>query len=129
MSHPKTREERIAYLKKEVKERVLILDGAMGTMIQKYKLQEEDYRGERFKNHQSDVKGNNELISLVHCGAVGVPDSESLRNLPPPPLIVVCLCFCCLFVPCLSAPNPIRCRLGTEPRATQYFAPFLFVRW
>ena len=65
MTHPKTREERIAYLKQEVKKRVLILDGAMGTMIQRYKLQEADYRGERFKDHGSDVKGNNELISLV----------------------------------------------------------------
>ncbi|MBA4209949.1 MAG: 5-methyltetrahydrofolate--homocysteine methyltransferase [Parvibaculum sp.] len=65
MSHPKTREERIAHLKEEVKKRVLILDGAMGTMIQRYKLQEADYRGERFKDHGSDVKGNNELISLV----------------------------------------------------------------
>lgn len=65
MSHPKTREERIAHLKDEVKKRVLILDGAMGTMIQRYKLQEADYRGERFKDHKSDVKGNNELISIV----------------------------------------------------------------
>lgn len=65
MSHPKTREERIAHLKEEVKKRVLILDGAMGTMIQRYKLQEADYRGERFKDHGSDVKGNNELVSLV----------------------------------------------------------------
>lgn len=65
MTHPKTREERIAHLKQEVKKRVLILDGAMGTMIQRYKLQEADYRGERFKDHGSDVKGNNELISLV----------------------------------------------------------------
>ncbi|MGX1199113.1 5-methyltetrahydrofolate--homocysteine methyltransferase [Parvibaculum sp. MBR-TMA-1.3b-4.2] len=65
MSHPKTREERIAYLREEVKKRVLILDGAMGTMIQEYKLGEEDYRGERFKDYESDVKGNNELISLV----------------------------------------------------------------
>jgi 5-methyltetrahydrofolate--homocysteine methyltransferase len=65
MSHPKTREERIAHLKEEVKKRVLILDGAMGTMIQRYKLQEADYRGERFKDHKSDVKGNNELISVV----------------------------------------------------------------
>ena len=65
MSHPKTREERIAHLREEVKKRVLILDGAMGTMIQQYKLGEEDYRGDRFKDHESDVKGNNELISLV----------------------------------------------------------------
>ena len=65
MSHPKTREERIAHLREEVKKRVLILDGAMGTMIQQYKLGEADYRGERFKDHDCDVKGNNELISLV----------------------------------------------------------------
>lgn len=65
MSHPKTREERIAHLREEVKKRVLVLDGAMGTMIQEYKLGEEDYRGERFKDYESDVKGNNELISLV----------------------------------------------------------------
>jgi 5-methyltetrahydrofolate--homocysteine methyltransferase len=65
MSHPKTREERIAHLYKEVKERVLILDGAMGTMIQRFKLKEEDYRGERLKDHGKDVKGNNELISLT----------------------------------------------------------------
>src|SRR5690554_1206354 len=65
MSHPKTREERIAHLHKEVKERVLILDGAMGTMIQRFKLKEEDFRGERFKDHGKDVKGNNELISLT----------------------------------------------------------------
>ena len=45
--------------------RILILDGAMGTMIQQYKLGEDDYRGERFKNHPHDVKGNNELLSLT----------------------------------------------------------------
>ena len=38
-----------------LRERVLLLDGAMGTMIQRYKLAEEDYRGERFKNHPSDL--------------------------------------------------------------------------
>ena len=48
-----------------LKERVLLLDGAMGTMIQRYKLTEEDYRGERFKNHPSDLKGNNDLLSLT----------------------------------------------------------------
>ncbi len=45
--------------------RILILDGAMGTMIQSYKLQEEDYRGERFADHPSDLKGNNDLLSLT----------------------------------------------------------------
>jgi 5-methyltetrahydrofolate--homocysteine methyltransferase len=48
-----------------LKERVLLLDGAMGTMIQRYKLSEEDYRGERFKNHPCDLKGNNDLLSLT----------------------------------------------------------------
>jgi 5-methyltetrahydrofolate--homocysteine methyltransferase len=46
-------------------ERILIIDGAMGTMIQRYKLSEEDYRGERFKNWHSDVKGNNDLLSIT----------------------------------------------------------------
>ena len=48
-----------------LKERVLVLDGAMGTMIQRYKLSEEDYRGERFRNHPCDLKGNNDLLSLT----------------------------------------------------------------
>lgn len=47
------------------KERILIIDGAMGTMIQKRKPTEEDYRGERFKDWPSDVKGNNDLLSLT----------------------------------------------------------------
>jgi len=48
-----------------LKERILIIDGAMGTMIQRYKLEEADYRGERFKNWASDVKGNNDLLSIT----------------------------------------------------------------
>ena len=47
------------------KQRILILDGAMGTMIQRYKLDEADYRGERFKDYARDLKGNNELLSLT----------------------------------------------------------------
>jgi len=46
-------------------ERILILDGAMGTMIQSYQLEEDDYRGERFAEHGCDVKGNNDLLSLT----------------------------------------------------------------
>ncbi|XOT95566.1 homocysteine S-methyltransferase family protein, partial [Alcaligenes pakistanensis] len=46
-------------------QQILILDGAMGTMIQRYKLGEADFRGERFADHHKDVKGNNELLSLV----------------------------------------------------------------
>lgn len=46
-------------------ERILIIDGAMGTMIQRHKLEEEDYRGERFKEWHTDVKGNNDLLSIT----------------------------------------------------------------
>lgn len=59
------REERLAHLKEEIKHRVLVLDGAMGTMIQGYGLTEADFRGDRFKNHPVDLKGDNELIGLV----------------------------------------------------------------
>jgi len=59
-----TREERIAELHRAVKERTLVLDGAMGSLIQEYKLSEEDYRGDLLKDHHVDVKGNNELIAL-----------------------------------------------------------------
>src|SRR5262245_8321981 len=45
--------------------RILILDGAMGTMIQRYKLTEADFRGERFKNHTKDLRGNNDLLILT----------------------------------------------------------------
>lgn len=45
--------------------KILVLDGAMGTMIQKYQLSEEDYRGERFKDYPSPLKGNNDLLSLT----------------------------------------------------------------
>ena len=48
-----------------LKNRIAILDGAMGTMIQRFKLTEEQYRGERFKDFHKDVKGNNELLSLT----------------------------------------------------------------
>jgi 5-methyltetrahydrofolate--homocysteine methyltransferase len=48
-----------------LKTRIAILDGAMGTMIQRFKLSEGDYRGERFKDFPKDVKGNNELLSLT----------------------------------------------------------------
>ncbi|MCI0505477.1 MAG: methionine synthase [Gammaproteobacteria bacterium] len=48
-----------------LKQRILILDGAMGTMIQGYRLDEQGYRGQRFKDHPSDLKGNNDLLSLA----------------------------------------------------------------
>ncbi|MEN0058331.1 MAG: methionine synthase [Bdellovibrio sp.] len=52
-------------LEQVLKNRLLFLDGAMGTMVQLYKLQEADYRGERFKNHSKDLKGNNDLLVLT----------------------------------------------------------------
>jgi 5-methyltetrahydrofolate--homocysteine methyltransferase len=52
-------------IKSLLEHRILIIDGAMGTMIQRYKLNEEDYRGERFKDWPSDVKGNNDLLCLT----------------------------------------------------------------
>ncbi len=59
-----TRGERIEALKHAARERILILDGAMGTMIQRYRLDEAGYRGERFKDFGRDLKGNNDLLVL-----------------------------------------------------------------
>ena len=55
---------RTELLYKVIKERVLLLDGAMGSLIQTYKLEEDDYRGERFKHHHMPIKGNNDILSL-----------------------------------------------------------------
>ena len=52
-------------LRKLLDEQILIIDGAMGTMIQRYKLEEKDYRGARFKDWHTDVKGNNDLLCLT----------------------------------------------------------------
>ena len=52
-------------IREELRSRVLVLDGAMGTMIQTYRLKEEDYRGERFAAHGSDLRGNNDLLSIT----------------------------------------------------------------
>ncbi len=56
---------RAAALPEILSRRIVILDGAMGTMIQRYKLGEADYRGERFKDHPKDLKGNNELLQFT----------------------------------------------------------------
>ncbi len=48
-----------------LKSRVLVLDGAMGTMIQRHKLEEEDFRADRFKDHSHPLKGNNDLLSIT----------------------------------------------------------------
>lgn len=54
----------------EIKKRILVLDGAMGTMLQRYQFTEEDYRGERFQNWGSPLKGNNDLLSLTQPHAI-----------------------------------------------------------
>lgn len=48
-----------------LKERILVIDGAMGTMIQRHQLTEDDFRGERFRNHQYTLKGNNDVLSIT----------------------------------------------------------------
>ncbi len=66
-------------LHKLMTQRILILDGAMGTMIQKYKLTESQYRGERFKNYPLDIKGNNDLLSLTQPQIIEDIHSEYLK--------------------------------------------------
>ena len=57
-------------IKEELKSRILVLDGAMGTMLQRHNFSEEDFRGERFKNFEHPLKGNNDLLSITQPEAV-----------------------------------------------------------
>ena len=68
----------LAKLNAAAEKRILIIDGAMGTMIQRYKLNEADYRGERFKAWHRDVKGNNELLSLTRPDIIAKIHDEYL---------------------------------------------------
>src|SRR6476620_8321425 len=52
-------------LEQLLNQRILVLDGAMGTMIQRHKLSEEDFRGERFKSHTKELRGNNDMLVLT----------------------------------------------------------------
>src|SRR5690606_16181642 len=52
-------------IREELKKRILVIDGAMGTMIQAYKLDEEGFRGDRFINHDCNLRGNNDLLSIT----------------------------------------------------------------
>lgn len=63
----------------ELEKRVLVLDGAMGTMIQQYKLEEKDFRGKRFANWHKDLKGNNDLLSLTQPEIVKTIHKEYLK--------------------------------------------------
>jgi len=57
-------------IQEEIKKRILVLDGAMGTMLQQYKFTEQDFRGERFKDYATPLKGNNDLLSITQPEAV-----------------------------------------------------------
>jgi len=57
-------------IKQEIQKRILVLDGAMGTMLQEYDFSEEDFRGDRFKNYASPLKGNNDLLSITQPKAI-----------------------------------------------------------
>ena len=57
-------------IRKAITQRILVLDGAMGTMLQRFKFTEEDFRGEEFKEHPSPLKGNNDLLSLTQPEAI-----------------------------------------------------------
>lgn len=59
------RKQQSDLLERALKDRILIIDGAMGSLIQSYELEEQDYRGERFEDHSSDLKGNNDLLSIT----------------------------------------------------------------
>src|SRR4029453_10844407 len=60
-----TRPSRIAALHDALKQRILVLDGAMGTMIQRHELTEAQYRGERFRDFPRDLRGNNDLLTIT----------------------------------------------------------------
>ena len=71
-----TRDARIAWMKEEAKKRLLLLDGSWGVMIQGFKLGEDDFRGARFGNHPSELKGNNDLLTLTQPDIIsGIHDA------------------------------------------------------
>ena len=65
-------------IREELKKRILIIDGAMGTMIQRYQLTEADFRGERFKDHPCDVRGNNDLLNITRPDIIKAIHAEYL---------------------------------------------------
>jgi len=73
------RKSSFAALEAAANERILIIDGAMGTMIQRYKLDEDGYRGVRFKDWERDVKGNNDLLVLTQPQIIGAIHEQYLE--------------------------------------------------
>jgi 5-methyltetrahydrofolate--homocysteine methyltransferase len=74
-----SRSQRLAELHRALEERILVLDGAMGTMIQGYELGEADYRGSRFADHPSSLKGNNDLLCLTQPDIIRAIHREYLE--------------------------------------------------
>ncbi|MCW3104738.1 MAG: metH [Bacteroidetes bacterium] len=68
-----------AGIREELEKRVLVIDGAMGTMIQQYKLEEKDYRGKRFTDWHKDLKGNNDLLSITQPQIIKTIHKEYLK--------------------------------------------------
>ena len=66
-------------IKEILQERILVLDGAMGTMIQRYHLEENDFRGTRFANHSKDLKGNNDLLNITRPDVIEAIHKEYLE--------------------------------------------------
>ena len=71
--------ERQQRLEEELSKRILILDGAMGSLIQTYQLEEEDFRGERLKDHPSDLQGNNDMLALSQPDILRETHTEYLK--------------------------------------------------
>ncbi|MFZ5846086.1 MAG: methionine synthase [Actinomycetota bacterium] len=76
---PHVRPDATEELSAALRDRILVLDGAMGTMIQRHRLEEADYRGERFADWPSDLRGNNDLLSLTRPDLVEAIHEEYLR--------------------------------------------------
>src|SRR2546421_575080 len=80
MDHPfATRNQRIAALHDALKQRILVLDGAMGTMVQRHRLTEDEFRGERFRDFHRDLRGNNDLLTLTRPGVIREIHSQYLE--------------------------------------------------
>lgn len=67
-------------IQQELEKRILVIDGAMGTMIQQYKLEEKDYRGKRFADWHKDLKGNNDLLSITQPQIIKAIHKEYLKS-------------------------------------------------
>jgi methionine synthase (B12-dependent) (EC 2.1.1.13) len=74
-----TKKDLYLELKTLLDKRILVLDGAMGTMIQRYKLKEEDFRAERFKDHPKELKGNNDILCLTQPEIIKSIHEEYLK--------------------------------------------------